>query len=79
MYGAVYYWGPRWELKQEEKMVYRTGPDGGQISETITVTVPVTIQETDQPPASKREKLEQLVREKNLSLDDLRQLDPESL
>jgi hypothetical protein len=76
MYAAVYHFGPRWERRTVPEIRVFKGKDKGEEKVTIQRTLPRLIHPTEAADTKIRDELERFVKERNPSLEELRNLDP---
>lgn len=75
LYAAVYHFGPRWELKTvKEVKVFGAAP-GDQREVSVSRTVSERLPTPKPPDKATAEKIEGLIKNGNLSLEDLKKLD----
>lgn len=79
LYAAVYHFGPKWTIKPVYEQKVIIGPDGTEKVVTTARTVPVVERTTQDPGATVRDKLEEYIKSKNPSFEDLNALNPDSL
>jgi hypothetical protein len=78
LYWAVYHGGPRWNVVQEVREESRTTPDGRRVTIARAVTRALPIEPPKPPSEGDLKRVQEIIRSRNPSLDDLKKLEPRS-